>query len=325
MSQMNNPWGKISVPFQDINARRVDHAHPLDLFWGKDRQGRYMFICGFAGAEIVSKDLPDLAGIQVFCTSPDRTLGTKRLVLMLNHQANWEIFLALCEDLIRSTRDEAHREGTAQTIIRQLRRWQELLKRVSSGTLSEEQIRGLIGELVFIRDHLVPVFGAAAAISFWQGPEGLPQDFSVNDAAVEVKSHLSTAKAEIHISSAEQLSTVLQELYLFVLSLGVSVSENSSAVNLPQLVDTIAAQLESQPRAGERFRTLLLSSGYLELDLYKDFNYIVTTHQMYQVRDGFPRIRIEDVVTGVSGISYSISLHSLAGFEKHPPWLEVRK
>jgi hypothetical protein len=322
---MSNPWEKISVPSQDINARRVDHAHPLDLFWGRDHLGRYMFICEFAGPDIAAKDLPDLAGIQVFCSSPDHIPGTKRLVLMLNHQANWEIFIALCEDLIRSTREERRLEGSAQTIILQLRRWQELLKKVTSGALSEEQIRGLIGELVFIRDYLIPVFGAPAAISFWQGPEGLPQDFSVNDAAVEVKSHLSTAKAEIRISSAEQLSTILPELYLLVFSLGVSVSENPLAVNLPQLVDTIALQLESQPRAGERFRTLLLSSGYLELDLYKDFNYIVTTRQMYQVRDGFPRIRIEDVVTGVSGITYSISLHSLAGFEKRPPWLEVRK
>jgi len=322
---MNNPWEKISMPSQDINARRVDHAHPLDLFWGRDHLGRYMFICEFAGDEIAPKDLPDLAGIQVFCNRSDHAPATKRLVLMLNHQANWEIFVPLCEDLIRSTREEGHREGAAQTIIRQLRRWQELLKRVPSGALSEEQIRGLIGELVFIRYYLIPVFGAPAAISFWQGPEGLPQDFSVNDAAVEVKSHLSTAKAEIRISSAEQLSTVLPELYLFVLSLGVSVSENPSAVNLPQLVDSIAAQLESQPRAGERFRTLLLSAGYLELDLYKDFNYIVTTRQMYQVREGFPRIRIEDVVTGVSNISYSISLHSLEGFEKYPPWLEVPK
>ena len=66
MRQMNNPWEKISMPSQDINARRVDHAHPLDLFWGRDHLGRYMFICEFAGDEIAPKDLPDLAGIQVF-------------------------------------------------------------------------------------------------------------------------------------------------------------------------------------------------------------------------------------------------------------------
>ena len=32
---MNNPWEKISVPSQDINARRVDHAHPLRLVLGQ--------------------------------------------------------------------------------------------------------------------------------------------------------------------------------------------------------------------------------------------------------------------------------------------------
>jgi len=45
---MNNPWENINPPSKDVSARRVDHTHNLDLFWGRDHLGHYLFIYEFS-------------------------------------------------------------------------------------------------------------------------------------------------------------------------------------------------------------------------------------------------------------------------------------
>ena len=63
--QMNNPWEKITPPSEDVSARRVDHTHPLDLFWARDHLGHYLLIYEFPPPDKDPKSgLPDLIGIQ---------------------------------------------------------------------------------------------------------------------------------------------------------------------------------------------------------------------------------------------------------------------
>ena len=45
---MNNPWVKIAPPSKDLSARRVDHEHPLNLFWARDHMGKYLLIYEFS-------------------------------------------------------------------------------------------------------------------------------------------------------------------------------------------------------------------------------------------------------------------------------------
>ena len=107
--------------------------------------------------------------------------------MLLKEDGNWEIFLSLCNDLIQATRQTDDTSSAVKAILRRLTRWQEFLKKSRINVLSEEEIKGLIGELIFIKNHLIPAFGNDQAIKYWQGPEGLPQDFNVNDSAIEVK------------------------------------------------------------------------------------------------------------------------------------------
>ena len=44
---MINPWDEITPPIKDLSARRVDHSHPLDLFWARDHLGSYLFVYEF--------------------------------------------------------------------------------------------------------------------------------------------------------------------------------------------------------------------------------------------------------------------------------------
>src|SRR5258708_17450041 len=125
--------------------------------------------------------------------------------MLLNDKGNWELFFSLCNDLVEATDHINDSAEAVQKIMIRLNRWHEFLKKRHPGLLSEEKILGLIGELLFIKNHLIPVFGPGQSIKFWQGPEGLPQDFNVNESAIEVKCQSASRSDTVRISSADQL------------------------------------------------------------------------------------------------------------------------
>jgi len=192
----SNPWDSIDLPSRDVSARRVDHTHPLGFFWAKDNQGRYLFLCEFPEGTQLPPKFPDLKGVEV-CPPGDG----QRLILVLKEKSEWKIFHALCIDIVVATRDLHNLTSSVSVIVKRLNRWQEFLRNAKSRLLSEERIKGLLGELLFISDFLVPAFGIQQCLLFWLGPEGCSQDFEVNDSAVEVKCQSGVSIPYLKISS----------------------------------------------------------------------------------------------------------------------------
>jgi hypothetical protein len=324
---MNNPWDQIDNPLVEVNitARRIDHSHPLDLFWARDYLGHYLFLYDFPKEYLVpNNSLPDIKGIQIYSVISGDNSSINRIIISLKEQSNWELFLSLCQDLIQTTRLAQDTSSAIQILLRRLKRWQEFLKRDRPDILSEEEIKGLLGELLFIRRYLVPVFGGTQSIIFWQGPEGYPQDFSIENYAIEIKCHSSNSSPVIRISSADQLCPSLSTLYLMVFTLGKTSSDNPQAINLPILVKDFKNILEmTSPNSMERFTDLLNMIGYVDSDRYLEYSYLVTDSKMYDVRQGFPRICPNDISSDIVHLSYSINLSAYQSFEGHPNWMEI--
>ena len=76
---------------------------------------------------------------------------------------------------------------------------------------------GLIGELLFLRDYMIPTYGEDNALLSWSGSELTHKDFSLKDCWYEVKA-ISTGKGSVRISSLEQLQSSIEgELAVFQL------------------------------------------------------------------------------------------------------------
>ena len=313
---MNNPWEQITQPATDVNALRANAEHPLDLFWAKDHLGKYLFIyeCPIE-ADIIVRDTPDLIGVETIAI-PSSSGSSSRLVLILKEKTNWELFFALCNDILSATITVREPEKAPATILHRLRRWQDFLKKNRSDILSEEKIKGLIGELIFLKDHLIPKFGGADAVKFWQGPEGAPQDFNINESAVEVKCQLGGTTPNVKISSADQLCSQLPKLFLLVVTLGRTTEINNEALNLPSLITDIINDLEKVSSSSlNRFQDLLLEAGYYYSDKYLEYNYLLLGEQAYTVSDGFPRICPDDLNPGIIKVTYNINLADCIPFE----------
>jgi len=312
---MNNPWEQITQPDKDVNALRVDAKHPLDLFWAKDHLGRYLFVYEYpANSEVTIKDPPELVGVETISVPVDNI--TSRLVLILSEKTNWELFFALCHDLLNATMHVKTPETASSIILHRLRRWQNFLKKKRMDILSEEKIKGLMGELIFLNNHLIPKYGSAEAIKFWLGPEGSPQDFNINEYAVEVKCQLGGTTPSVKISSADQLFSQLPKLYLFVVTLGMTTKDNKDALNLPFLIDNISNQLEKESSLScNRFQDLLMEVGYYHSEKYLEYNYLLLEEHVYSVSDDFPRICPNDLKAGILRLTYNISLAECVPFE----------
>src|SRR5574338_494317 len=194
----SDPWIGIdpNTPAGQLHARRVDASHPHDFFWARDAQGRRLLVCRSV-ANDECRTLPSLRGIAIELTGDG-------LVLRLLQHSDLEIFSTLCWSLVEHTRSTRSKEEVLDRIVSHLERWQRFLEKEGRGLLSEQEIRGLFCELIFLESELIFRFGAIA-VSFWRGPAGDPQDFSVGTTLFEIKSHAAGAAPILTISSAEQL------------------------------------------------------------------------------------------------------------------------
>ncbi|MBN1971836.1 MAG: PD-(D/E)XK motif protein [Candidatus Delongbacteria bacterium] len=320
---MNNPWDEIATPKHDVNARRIDHEHQLDLFWAKDQINRYLFIFQFKSF-LKEKSLEKIKinGFEIHIL--ENRHESNRLIIILKDKNDWEIFLNICNDLITTTKKSKDINEALHIVNRRLSRWQLFLKNEKDKLLTEEKIKGLIGELIFLEKYLEPLFGVSNAINFWQGPKGFPQDYVIDDTAVEVKCQLGTTIPKVKITSIDQLSSQLKETYLYVVTLGKTTIDNPNSVNLFDAVNRIESKLCSEkPIQLEVFYDLLLEVGYQKNILYKNFNYILSNDIMYKVFNDFPRLTRDNLTQGILEVSYFIDLNCCKKFEKKPNWMEV--
>ncbi|MDB4286731.1 PD-(D/E)XK motif protein [Akkermansiaceae bacterium] len=317
---MNNPWSQIAKPVRDFNVRLVGNKHPLKLYWGRDTRGRYLFIYDALPDGLPEKSsLPNLEGIGAHLTNEGSE--SAKLILILNETVNWELFHALCSDLVRATEKVEDGQTASSVLLRRLNRWQEFLKKARSGILSMESIKGLIGELIYLSKHVVPVFGLNNAVSFWKGPEGAPQDFAVNNTAIEIKCQSGSSKPYVRITSAEQLDPQLPEGFLTVFTIATADEEDKEQFTLNSVVEElrIALQTASEP-ARERFEDLLYLAGYITSEAYDEHQFHVIAVKSFTLEDDFPRLKTSEIPPGIDNVTYNLSLEACAEYEGQPNW-----
>ena len=316
---MKNPWQEITKPESDVNVMLVGDEHPVELYWGKDTQGRYLFIFKTEKEHAPEKkNLPKLSGISALVARSD--LDAK-VILILNETTNWEIFHALCMDLARATSAVNDAKEACAIILRRLERWQELLKRERSGILPPEQIKGLLGELLFLIEKTEPAFGWDDSITFWKGPEEAPQDFAIHDTAIEIKCQSGGSKPSVKITSVEQLEPQLPKGYLAVYTLASADKDDADGFNLNEVIDRIRDAIEGEAQSTrERFEDLIYMAGYTWSEEYERYRFSKVALHCYSIEGEFPRVRMSELSPGIERLTYTLKLESCAPFKGTPEW-----
>lgn len=281
---------------------RVSDDHPLELYIGLNEKG--MKTLRFNGIFSVVK----LVGNNILEIKQIKTTKYNSLLFSFNGNDGITIFYKFCEDLINQTANYKG-EFPYSEIVNRYNQWRKMFY-ASKNILSEQEIQGLIGELLFLRDFGIKKYGSTCALNSWSGPEPTHKDFSYENDWYEIKS-ISNTKNVVGISSIEQLdSNTDGHLYIYYLE---KMSPEFNGINLNLLVDEIYNGLRISTDK-DIFADKLQQVGYVYNGIYDNFVYNLTKVEKYKVSKEFPRIKREDLPLGIAGVRYDVEISIIKKF-----------
>lgn len=313
----DDPWNGIDLPIDDagISARRIPDAgsHSWSLYWAMDSQRHCLLILQHRAESRHTRRLPRLRGLLVEALPTEDRSG-ERLIIRLTDGEQRELFLRFCMDVVDATRSSRSGTEAVERFLVRTWRWHHLLRGGGDGRLSQEEQRGLIGELCLLERQLIPVIGAVDAVQAWKGPIGAPKDFQVGWTGIEAKTR-SPHVPTVRISSAEQLDTTgTTRLFLYVMEVSGAPGDPAS-VTITEVAlrvrDTIVALDMS---AAVQFEECLNAAGFDWNDDYSDNPLSIGEASLYEVLEGFPCITPSLYPPGVGDVHYSITLSRCESF-----------
>lgn len=188
------------------------------------------------------------------------------------------------------------------------------------GRLSEGLVRGILAEMMFLREIVELGTSVEDALKSWRGPWsksglGLHDFVFPNGRGVEIKS-TRQPPVSIRVSSHLQLVPMDQTLDLLILPLEVASSSSEFSVSFRDYaLETGEIFRCSSAYASETWDSAL---NALLLDLndewYDRYSFVAGEWLRYQVKEGFPHLDISPVPSGIENVRYSLNLMALAPF-----------
>jgi hypothetical protein len=286
-----------------------DATHPLQFFIGLDPVGNREFFI------IVSNKPGNVPACSrsIEVSAGSRRDGTYTLVFRLVQADQQEVFTHLCWDLAEASRPCSDKEKGLAVVLTRYALWQRLMERANMGLLTEQELKGLFGEIYFLKNRLLDYYGVDKAVAGWIGPTKADRDFIYDDFWYEVKT-TNPGAPSLKISSIEQLDTDDEGRIAWVQA-EKTASTDPEAISVPLLINETKMALEGFPEAIEIFIMRVLESGFVNRKEYYDLYFACRSIRLFSVTEGFPRIRRKNIDTGIMAASYEISISDISSRE----------
>ena len=297
-------WNNLSKEKSEI---RVSSNHPLDVYIGYNEfnEKRLLLIHN------PSIDIPKMKDTQIIKieNGQRRTDNRKTWILTLKESEYNIIFTKLCWDLIESTEKIDDEDGNVKYLISRFRKWQNLLEDIKNQTISEQVIKGLIGELYFLKEYALKKYSPVEALEGWIGPLGGDKDFIYQDYWIEIKS-ISSGKNNFTISSLEQLDSQ-EDGKLCLIYIEKSTSTDKNSMSLPKLIDEIREKLKDEQESLKNLNFKISTMGDVENEEWMNKYFTIKKITEYQVNKSFPKIKRDEIPTEVTEIIYNLSIPAI--------------
>jgi len=280
----------------------VDHTHPLS--W-----------------RIIKSSPP--TSLVLLCQREPRSLRSSRGICVQKYKRdnNWALefslaseglsgnFSAFCKDMIESSRN-VDLDDSTDFVAAQYLKWKELFRQITNG-LDKAKIQGLMGEMMFLKDVLIPRYGEGVAVDSWVGPYKNKQDFQTPDMWYEVKT-ITEGRNDVKITSLDQLDRSDKGRLVVI-----KVRDSSPVTGKCMTINTLYRQVMDilSPWSQCKFQAALHSIGFECNEMYEEFTFEVLSIAEHEIMDDFPRIRRSKTESGVISAEYEISLDAICKFE----------
>lgn len=292
--------------------RLVDSSIPIEIYLGKNERNQDSLLF------LIQQDFPLELAPRLTSTEVMTVFINKRqasgdwvLAFDLQDEMYHAIFCSFAENMVTFMKEPANYKKPFDAIADRYGQWQKLMRSHRDGLLSINEARGLIAELLVMRDVLTPKYGKSKAVASWKGPIGADQDFQFDDVWYEVKS-VPTGKNSVKISSLEQLdSSVFDKGVLVVVFIDMTIPADARAITLKRLIDSIYFSLEGQDRY--IFESRLADAGYFARPEYESGGYVVRQSSivLYAIDKSSPVLRRSSVPISIVEAEYELSLVAL--------------
>jgi len=295
----------MEIVFEKKRFFLIDESHPLEIYIGMSDEGCRTFLIRNAGKVDINL-IKSTASIHVTTLERD---GAYSLAFMLKAFDQKEVFDRLCHDMLESSR-RSDKKALGHLLNRYLA-WFNLLKGSRPEILSEQEQRGLIGELLCLKE-VIELKGAFEAVTGWCGPNGSDQDFCFKDIWIEVKT-TKLAADKIGISSLEQLSVLTPGL-LKVYRVEKTTPNDEDVFSLAQIVSTVRKRISDAALLIIFEEKLALARFTDDEPVYHIMQYKLYRSTSYQVSEKFPRLTPASVPSEITAASYDIDLAAIDAF-----------
>lgn len=286
--------------------RRVDRGKYVDVYIGYVHQKTALIIKG-------SQKITNIEKTKWITTQINQDPKTKitSLSFILEKDEFESLFISFCADIIENTKGLVT-ETVLSEVIARWNYWITLFKNPKREILSHSIIKGLIGELLFIKEYLLKRYSEETVIKGWVGPMGQHKDFVLNDTWFEVKTIDSDATA-VKISSISQLES--NEIgFLTTVNIDKSTEVSETSISLNRLIEDIVSTLQAEHLI--QFDEKLKALNYEYNIAYDDFQFMFKVIDCYEVGSDFPRIKRSDVPRGIGKISYELMLNAIDSYKR---------
>ncbi len=224
-----------------------------------------------------------------------------------------DIFYLFIDNLFDSIKELGSENEVLKVSSNIIFKWKKLFDKIRNDLLTPEQQRGLLGELLFIKEMLQEDMNHRVTIENWFGPELFNKDFIISNTGFEVKTTMQNRPA-VTISGEKQLDKQdLSNLYLKIFILDEIKGEG---ITLNCVIAEIQAIIREDLELASGFEYKLLMVGYRPEDgtEYKT-GYRIVRSELYHVDESFPKIIPPSLPAGIFNCVYHIDITALDRFQ----------
>lgn len=288
--------------------KRVGETHPVNLYYGKDEQGRNAI--EFSGQFIINRKIHSSVLIEI--THYNNSDGGKSIVFSLIDNKLLRPFCDFLNSIIEATSQYSLSNQDAYHAVCEVYFIMQKMFRSNTEILSEAEIKGLIGELLFLRDRLFVDLGETKALGAWSGTEKTRKDFAFEYEWYEIKT-IDYGKDTVHISSIEQLDSPIEgALVIFQVE---RMAEEYVGLTLNKLVSHILSLIPSV-NDKDIFISKLQDAHYSFNSKYDEFVYELRAMDEYRVTSKFPRISRADIPPAITKASFDLTVAEILPYKK---------
>lgn len=302
---ITNQWAEL----KNVHTRiRVLKSHPLHLYVSKSGDGNRVFIFSL---EKINHEIK-IPKFESLITTID-TEESEIVFELLNADFSDTFDSFLFDLVVHSARYDRPQAG--DIVLNRLARWTKMFKAGGASGLSEEELLGLLGELITLEKLIATGKNIPYVIESWRGPHGDATDVGTEAFRVEVKTKRSTQHNVVDISSADQLRTDDDPLYLNRILLKPS---EVGGISVNKMVTEIKAAIESSGNDSSILTSKLAMIGFVWEQIENNNLFEIVRMDWYEVTAAFPRINPSHLPQEISNVRYRIDLTNLDEYLINP-------